>query len=276
MPYKLRFVLPEAGHDCAYIEQTFVMLLSRAYDARVRAGYRCKVAAWNSGDATWLDLEWIFGLDCGRPQMSRSDHVETVLALGKQKLVPARVVRLIEPPLAKAAELDRLLSRHRYHDADHGQGPEKRQSLYWLQRRGAQTLHAEGDYIAGRYDVAAEDLGVLVECGTTRIDKLLKTSLSSEWREFVIIPRGLNVAVVFDFTAPVFTRLRHFAERARDRIRFLERVCQEPRITKKSLSRCLAQANDAYAARCRNIAAIMDTLRGSVSFSAFSTRFLEG
>jgi len=226
-----------------------------------------RFAAWNSGDATWEVLEWIFGLDCGYPQMSRNDHIETVLALGKQKLVPARVVRLIEPPPATAEELDCLLSRHRYHDADHGQGREKRQALYWLRRRGAQALHAEGDFVAGRYDVAAEDLGVLVECGTTRIDKLLKTSLSSEWREFVIVPRGLNIAVVFDFTGPVFSRVRHFAQRTHDRIRFLERVCQEPRITTRSLIRCLVEANDALAARWRNIAQIADTVRGSVNCS---------
>lgn len=106
---------------------------------------------------------------------------------------------------------------------------------------------------------------MLVECGTTRIDKLLKSSVSDEWREFVVIPRGLNIAVVFDFTGPVFGQVRLFAERADDRITFLERVCQEPRITTRVLSHCLIEADDAYAARCRKIAAIMDSIRGGVS-----------
>ena len=266
----MEFVLPNAGAQSDRVEHSFVMLLSRAYDARVRARFRCEVAAWNSGDATWLSLEWIFGLDTGYPQISHVEHVGTVLALGRQKLVPARVVRLVEPPKGDAVELERLLSRYRYHEADHGQGPEKRQALYWLIKRGAGELHAEGDYAAGRYDVAAEDLGVLVECGTTRIDKLLKASLCIEWREFVIVPRGLHIAVVFDFTGPLFNRLRRLAEQAHDRIRFLDRACQERRITETFLTRCLAEANDAHVASWTRLGEIVDRVRSGVSQSASS------
>ncbi len=263
--YKLEFVLPSPGTQSHQVEHSFVMLLSQGYDARVRARYRREVVAWNSGNATWLSLQWIFALGGGYPQLSDIEHAETILALGRQKLVQARVVRLVEPPRSVAIELEQLLSRHRYHEADHSQGPEKRQALYWLSRRGARNLHAEGDYVAGRYDVAAEDLGVLVECGTTRLDKLLKASLCMVWREFVIVPRGLHIAVVFDFKGRLFNHLRHLVEQAHDRIRFLDRACQEPRITRTSLARCLVEANHAHRARWKRLGEIADRLRAGVS-----------
>lgn len=202
--------------------------------------------------------------------MSATEDILAVVALGRQKLVEARVVRLVEPPRAIAEELDALLSRHRYHEADHGQGREKRQALYWLRRRGAQELHAERDFGAGRYDVAAEDLGVLVECGTTRIDKLLKTSLYPEWREFVIIPRGLNIAVVFDFTGSVFSQVRCLAEQAQDPIMFLERVCHEERLTIQSLAQCLTEANIAHETKFNDLRNIMDSIRGCTSSESSS------
>jgi hypothetical protein len=89
------------------------------------------------------------------------------------------------------------------------------------------------------------------------------TCLCADWREFVIIPRGLGIAIVFDFTRPAFYRIRNFAEQAQDGIRFLARVCLEPRITKTSLARCLADANDAHRARWAALGEVVNRLRVS-------------
>ena len=97
-------------------------------------------------------------------------------------------------------------------------------ALSWLHSRGAKVLSVEGDYEGGRYDAACEDLGVVVECGTTRIDKLFSVALSTAWREFVVIPRIIDIAVIFEFHATPWNFIRRSASSVCDRVGFLTEV----------------------------------------------------
>jgi hypothetical protein len=207
-------------------------------------------------------LEFLFGLNDGYPQYSGLEAVDVILSLGRRKWVPAHVVRLDIPTASAQSELEDILSSHRYYGSDHNQGNEKLMALHWLKNRGARQLVAEGDYAAGRYDVASEDLSVVVECGTTRMDKFLTTAMSNDWREFVLVPRFLKLAIVFTLTRRPFDRIRSIGEDAHDRARYLERVCQESRITKDSLARCVTETNDAFLEKYRKIA---ESLRGRFS-----------
>ena len=229
---------------------------------QITGEYRRRVSAWNSGCATWRDLDFLFGLDNGYPQFSGLEAVGAILSLGRRKWVPAHVARLDVPSESAQSALEDILSSHRYYDSDHNQGTEKIMALHWLKGRGARELVAEGDYAAGRYDVASEDLGVVVECGTTRMDKFLTTAMSNDWREFVLVPRCVKLAIVFTLTRRPFDRIRSIGEHAHDQARYLERVCQETQITKSSLARCVTETNDAFLEKYRKAA---ESLRGRFS-----------
>lgn len=213
--------------------------------------YAALIEAWNTGRAEWSDLEFLFALNDGYPQYSGPEVEQAILALGQRKWVPAQLIRLRSPRKASRRELDTLLQRHRYYDADNYQGPQKLLALQWLKTRGAKELAAEGDYVAGRYDVASEDLRIVVECGTTRLEKFLKTALSNDWREFVLIPRRIQAAILFDFTRKPFDLVRAVGKNAWRRTQYLLRACEEPRITKRSLERCRDKIDDAYREKCR-------------------------
>lgn len=133
-----------------------------------------------SGGASAEVLEAIFSAETDHPQPSRNIAVRgTVLErhLIRSVITPLREAFPVEEPL-----LDSFLRMWPYYRADHGQSDLKKKSVLWLLQRGARDIRVERPYCAGRYDVAAEDLRIVVECGHTRVDKLLDVALNGSWR----------------------------------------------------------------------------------------------
>jgi hypothetical protein len=58
------------------------------------------------------------------------------------------------------------------------------------------------------------------------------------WREFAIVSRIVDVAVVFDLNAKQLSYVRAGASAAGDRLGFLEAVLRERTLTPKSVMRC--------------------------------------
>lgn len=204
---------------------------------------RKDVASWNAGRANRETIESLFSLDVGRPQPS--DRWDVIEDLCVRQIVRARMIALPDVPKTLQKQLDDLLYGWRYYRSGDHQAVDKIRALHWLQTRGATELSVEGDYEAGRYDVAAQDLGVVVECGTARAEKLLRVVLSPRWREFVLVPLGMPKAVVFDLDAPVIRRIREAARKASDPLGFLAAALREGRLSKSGLRSCLALARDA-------------------------------
>jgi hypothetical protein len=206
------------------------------------------VAAVNgirSGKPGAEGLEAIFGSTVEHPQPSRD--IGVLLAILQKRLIRASMVPLREPLPPEEPLLESFLRLWPYVDADHGQAHLKKRAVLWLLHRGAKDVRIERPYRAGRYDVAAEDLRIVVECGHTRVDKLLDCALSGAWMEFVVVPFVTqSYAVVFDLEMPRWRQVRLAVRGSHDPEMCMALLLKERRLTKAALARCIEDANAAF------------------------------
>jgi hypothetical protein len=96
----------------------------------------------------------------------------------------------------------------------------------WLRARGAKEVRHEAKMHGGRADVFSPDLGVVVECGDTRVGKLYAAILDPEITSFSLIPyqhtRTQYVVATFTWDPEVAVYVnderRKFMREATDRL----------------------------------------------------------
>ncbi len=175
------------------------------------------VAAWNRGEANLTTIETLFGQG-GNGYPQPSGDLDLILAIGTREWIPRDEP---VPSLSKGRykQLKAVVQSAPHSRSQDRQDELKIFALEWLVQRGARSPTVETEYVGGRCDVMAPDLGCVVECGNTRIDKLFATAVRLEWREFALLPYSSSNIVVFDFSMVPFARIRAIAHESRITIR---------------------------------------------------------
>jgi hypothetical protein len=96
----------------------------------------------------------------------------------------------------------------------------------WLRSRGAKHVEHEVRMHGGRADVFSRDLGIVVECGDTRVGKLYSAITDKEIKAFCLIPyqhsltRFVVATITWDPEVAVYVNdeLRKFMREATNRL----------------------------------------------------------